>query len=440
MNKSKNRLLHEFSSVFTFTLAQNFKSKGIKIITFILVGIALASMPVLHFIDSSGSSKEEKFPASTVYVLDETGLDVGNFSAMVQKYERYSNTTFQEVKETKALASDEMQITISNSQGGFLLSFISNPEGISEAKVNEVTPEFIEFFNKKRQAKLGVTEAQNKILEAAVESKVTFLDSVGQVIDEEESISMEQYYTFLGIIVLMIFLIAFSAETVSTSIVTEKSSKLVENLLLCIRPSMLILGKVAGALCTVFVQVGAMIAALAASAFLAKSIFNLNQVVLPGQMQELLAQIGDLSPARIIIAALIAFLGVVFFGFLAGLFGAAVSRIEDMAEGLKVYNILLILGAYSGIGLSIAKVSGGGFIMLERVLSFVPISAPFVVPMELLMGEIGIPFAILVCIVMIGFTILLALFVARVYQTMLLHKGDKIKLKTMIRLGRGGNA
>ncbi len=397
--------------------------------------IALGSMPVMQFFNSPDN--DNTFPVDTVYVLDETGLGINDFSALKEQNKKYKDVTFSPVTELKDLSSEEMQLVISKPADTFMIQFIASEEdGISEDDITKATPDFNEIFYKERMKALDITPEQDAVMQAKAESEITILSAEGTVDEKTEAVSQNQYYSFLFIIVLVVFLIAFSAETVSSSIALEKSNKLVESLMLCVKPSTLISGKVIGGLLTVILQVGIIIAGLFASAYLSMEIYNLDAPMLPKQMQDFLSQIEGHSWISLFIVFLFLLAGVVFFATLAGLFGAAVSSMEDLASGMQAYNILMILGAYSGIGISMMKLLGEQYNWVEKLLCFVPICAPFIVPINLLSGQISVLFALLSLLVQIGFILLLGAFVFRIYRAMLLYKGERLKIKSIIRLSK----
>ena len=125
----------------------------------------------------------------------------------------------------------------------------------------------------------------------------------------------------------MILLIAFSAEIVSSSIVSEKSSKLVETLMLSAKPSSIIAGKVTGAMCTVVLELVAVGICACISLFLTKVIFGLNTVIIPQQIQDFVKETSGLPLEKVCILFLFLLAGVCFYALLAGLFGAAISKI-----------------------------------------------------------------------------------------------------------------
>ena len=67
---------------------------------------------------------------------------------------------------------------------------------------------------------------------------------------------------------------------------------------------------------------------------------------------------------------------------------------------------------------------------------YLPISSPFALPSALLTGAMDIPQALLAVAVLCVFTVLMALLVARVYEQIILHNGNRLKLGDIIGIAK----
>lgn len=426
-----------FREVLSFTVVQNLKSSGIKVTVILMSLIALFSMPVLYYFGGDGEG-ENKFPAKNVYIMDNSGFTSGDFSGMAAKDEKYKEVSFQAVKKEEKLDADSLQIDIMNEGGQIVFRYLVAEEAvISEEDMQEYSADFEDYYRKLGIEEGSFSKEQRQTLNTEIAYEVVSLSENGKAIsDEDKSISMEQYFGALGIIIIMMLLISFSAETVSSSIVMEKSNKLVENLILCVKPSIMIAGKVVGALLVVMLQLACIAVAGVISAIMTKVIFDLDHFVVPEQIKNIAGGMEKLDAPVLLLVLLILLLGVVFYALLAGLFGAAISRIEEMAEGMKTYNFILIIGAYAGIGISMAQMSGADVESLIYILSFIPITAPFIVPMELFTGSIPLWAGGLAALLLLLFIVAAAVFVGKVYHSMLLYQGNTMKLKQILKIGR----
>ena len=305
--------------------------------------------------------------------------------------------------------------------------------------VMELSDDFMAEFQRLREKSQNLTKEQSKALSMEITTDIVGLNEDGSIPGKEENeVSENQYNLILGVIVLFVMLISFSAEAVSTSVVTEKSNKLVENLMISVKTDHLILGKILGSLAVVAIQVCAMFLCFVISALLCLVFFGSEKGILPEQVSAMLdiAVLPGLTLVNLIVALLIFFFGVIQFSILAGFFGAAISKMEDMGEGMKLYNLILLFSAYICL-----FVEMGSFIgsverteLIKRVISFIPLCSPFTVPMNLLTGQTTLVVSLCVMVVQVLCLVLSLKLVTRVYTTMILYKGNVLKFSQIMRL------
>lgn len=104
-----------------------------------------------------------------------------------------------------------------------------------------------------------VEQEQLDFINQPVESRVEHTTQDGEITPEEdgEGISMAEYYVLLAGIVVVVMIVNLSGGQIAMSIVTEKSTKVVEYLMINVRPMALIVGKILAALITVVIQFAA---------------------------------------------------------------------------------------------------------------------------------------------------------------------------------------
>lgn len=142
----------------------------------------------------------------------------------------------------------------------------------------------------------------------------------------------------------------------------------------------------------------------------------------------------------ILLALAMILVGVLFFSIIAGLAGASVSKMEEMAEGLKVYQMLMIIGSYIGIFLCIMQMMGNVSDAVVDICCILPLSAPFVMPANLLLGKVGTGTAIVSLILVTLCTAALFAFTAKVYESMIFYNGNVLKLKDILQIARNRSA
>ena len=98
--------------------------------------------------------------------------------------------------------------------------------------------------------------------------------------------------------------------------------------------------------------------------------------------------------------------------------------------------MMMILGSYAGIGVCVMQMIGGVNPMVLNVLCMIPISAPFILPMNMLMGKIDIGVGFISLGLLFLMTAALFSFTAKVYESMIFYNGSVLKLKDIIQIAK----
>jgi ABC-2 type transport system permease protein len=217
-----------------------------------------------------------------------------------------------------------------------------------------------------------------------------------------------------GIILMFIGIFSYGS-WVLTGVVEEKQSRVVEVVLSTVRPRDLLMGKVLGigllalAQLVVLVAVGIGLSQL------------LGRLVLPP------------TTLTAVIQLLIWFiLGFAFYSTTMGFLGSLASRVEEASTA----SMPVTLTATTAYILSLVVVTGEPDGVLARIMTFLPPSAPMVVPLRTALGAIE-PWEIVVSMAFM-LTSIWFLFVvgARVYSGAVLQTGGRIKLRDAWRASR----
>ena len=109
---------------------------------------------------------------------------------------------------------------------------------------------------------------------------------------------------------------------------------------------------------------------------------------------------------------------------------------EEMAEGLKLYNLIMMVGSYSGIFLCIMQLNGSKSELLTNIFCMIPISSPFLAPANLLLGNIGMGYTLMSLGLLLLVVAALFFFASRVYESLIFYNGKVLKLKDIILLAK----
>ncbi len=222
-----------------------------------------------------------------------------------------------------------------------------------------------------------------------------------------------QVAAIVGLGVLFTLLSQYGA-WVLLGVIEEKSSRIVEILISVIRPRTLLIGKVLGIGLVALLQALLILAAT----FLAASVTGSSIVGGAGAML-LLMELGWLL------------LGYALDCSLFAAAGSLVSRLEDAQSVSVVVQIPMVMGYVAGL-----TAAGGGGGSLLHILAYVPLFAPFLVPIYWnagVMGVVGVATAALLLAATLSLTYRLA---ARLYEGGILQGGQKLKFRRALALAR----
>lgn len=439
----KNSSISGWKDVFTFTLTQTLKSKAFRVSYVILVALILVSMPLANFFltKSTGTSTVAN-QVSKVYVDNETALPDMDFTGLLPG--DMKNITFEKLQEDYDTAADRIEnseqqsviLTLSDKDGMYSLSFVKASKGpVKDNNLAQLGAAIAEQFESFRINTLGITQEQAAMLQAPVTTTVSLTDVNGvPIVKEDTSISGSEYWFIYGILFIILMVNIMSSTQIATSIVTEKSTRVIEYLLTSVKPLALMLGKILAMLVAVLLQmvsmvVMAFISNTASSRLISGSSESLMTKILPSDIFH------NINIFNIILCLVLIMLGFIFYATLAGLAGATVSRIEEISEGLTLFTFTNLIGCYIGIGAANVLMGAGTNSYVTFALLF-PLSSPFILPGALLIGKASLPMVAVALVLQVLFIILLLNFVAKVFETLILHNGNKIRMNELIKLSK----
>lgn len=440
----KKTNLTGWKDVFSFTLIQTLKSKAFIISYLIMLMLLLISMPIISMVTNKGGSENNAAsPVKKVYVNNETNLPGMDFSEVL-KDDRFSHITFEYIEDNYAAVSKQIEekeqasiiLTLTENAGNYSLNFVSSNKGsIKESGIKPLADAIVEHFENFKMNELGINEDQLAMIHAEVKTKVSMADVNGvEIVKEDTSISSTQYWFIYGILFVVMMVNIMASTQIAYSIVTEKSTKVIEYLLTSVKPLAIMVGKILAMLTAVLLQFISMGVVLFVSNKISASMAS-------GSRDSIMSQylpkdiLQNLNIINLLICLVLIILGMIFYATLAGLAGATVSKLEEIQEGLTVFTFTNMIGAYLGI-------AAAGILMGPGVNSFVtftflfPLSSPFILPGAILIGKASLLMIAAALVLQLVAIALLFIFTAKVYETLILHNGNKIKIKDLIKLSK----
>jgi ABC-2 type transport system permease protein len=215
---------------------------------------------------------------------------------------------------------------------------------------------------------------------------------------------------YIGALLLYVAIVSFGY-SVASSVVSEKSSRVVEVILSAIRPHQLLAGKVLGLGILGLIQVLAILAAGLAAAVPAGAI-----------------ELPSTTAESALLVLLYFVLGYLFYGCLFATGAALVSRQED-AQSATTPILIALIAAYIAANTALGNPDGA----LAVVGTFLPPMAPMVVPGRAAQGALPgweLALSLLLMLAAIAAAIWLA---GRVYERSVLRFGKPVKLREALR-------
>jgi ABC-2 type transport system permease protein len=195
---------------------------------------------------------------------------------------------------------------------------------------------------------------------------------------------------------------------VASGVVEEKATRVVEVLLATVRPVQLLAGKVVGIGLVGLLQlllIGAIGLVLAVS---------LGTITLPA---------GALGTIGIVLLWFV--LGYAFYASLFAVAGAVVSRQEELQNSTTPLTLVLVASFF----VAITSAFGSSTTPLAKVCTYLPPTAPLIVPLRIAAGDIA-PWQIgLTLAIMLASTVVVVLLASRIYAGAILRTGARVKLK-----------
>lgn len=438
----KKSNLTGWMSVFSFTLIQTLKSKSFIITYILMVSLSFLSIPVISMITSGNKTDPDAVnPIQKVYINNETTLSEIDFTGLLTG-KTLKHIAFEQMTEDYDTVTDRIQteentsviLTISDVDNIYSFSLVMASEGpVGRSNLQQLGAVLSEQFNPVRAKILGISEEQLARLYAPISSSIAMADTDGSTVSmEDSSISQFEYFFIYGVLFIILMVSTLSSTLIATSIVTEKSTRVIEYLLISVKPLALMVGKVLAMLVAVLLQVGSMVGLFFVSNVVtALFISDTGESLVAKYLPENI--FANINIFNIIFCFILMLLGTIFYAILASFAGATVSKLEEIQEGLTVVTFSTLIGAYIGIGAASTLMGSGDNAFVTFALLF-PMSSPFILPGALLIGKASIIIVAIATVLQIIAILLLFKLVAKIFETLILHNGNTIKLKDAIKM------
>ena len=277
---------------------------------------------------------------------------------------------------------------------------------IPEGCINALTS----IYSSLKISKLGLTEEQLQSITPNFEFDLK---------QTEEKSANGNVFAMMMMSMVLFYAIYFCAYQVSSSITTEKTSKIIETLVTSTSPKTIVLGKTIG---IGTVGLAQMILIVAIALISAKTFLE------PGLLDSIL-DMSNITPYLGIMTAIYFILGYLAYALLYALTGSTVSKPEDIQSANSPVAILAIIGFYLSYFTMMNPTS-----KLNVFASLFPISSPFCMPFRIMMGLANTTDVIMSIAILIATIIAIANIAIKIYSNAILNYGTKMGIKDIIKM------
>ena len=412
--------MKDLFTVASFTIKDMIKRKSFIISNLIILAIIvlLFNVPnILNAIMGDDTSSQN----TKILIVDENNIFEGTLEQINQMDIGYDATIvteampFEEIKQKIENNEIDDALVITEKDEQINLQYIVESLAMVSQMPQSLTNAISTIYSNLSISKLGLTPEQIQTLSGNFNFEM--------IQTEEEEVQGNQFAMMMMSLVLF-YAIYFCAYQVSSSITTEKTSKIIETLVTSTKPKTIVLGKTIGIGVVGLIQ----IAAIIITALISSALF-LEEGALDG-----IVDFSTITPFLGFITAIYFILGYATYALLYALTGSTVSKPEDVQSANGPIAIIAVIGFYLAYFTMMNPTSE-----LNKLAAILPISSPFCMPFRVMMGiatnsEIAISIAVMLVTILV-----IAQISIKIYSQAILNYGSKMSLKDIFKMYKNKN-
>ena len=416
--------MKQIGIIMQYTFNDAIRKKAFKISTIIVVLLIalLCALPrvIASFDDGDNSAEEEQTAAASYagkcYYIDDQNLIPGGAEAL-KSY--FTNT---EILTGSGESLDQYKDEIGE-DGTVSAIVITKSETSAVPGIQIITKDFMSGISGDGAAE-ALTEAYVSDLLTAqgVAPETIELTKTKLTYESQMAGSMNLSGYIMGILVtvLIFYAIYYYGYGVSMSIATEKTSRVMETLVVSAKPSHILIGKCLG----MGLLGSCQFVIVLLSGVLFYKLFIPENFALMGMPLTLDA----FTYKSAILIGVYFLLGYALYAVLNAVCGASVSKIEDLNSAMMPVMLVAMLSFFIGY---FTAISGSGSSLFQKIAMYVPFCSPFILPFRLLNGDVAALDITISIALLIAAIIIITIISIRIYSASVLHYGKRMKWKEM---------
>ena len=404
--------MRDIFTVMKFTIKDMVKRKSFIISTLIILILIIIGLNVPNLIKMFN----EDINGNKLLIIDSKNVFEGTLENLKQMDLGYEfeitneDLKFEDVKQKIEDKEIKEAIIISPENEKVKISYIVE----NTTMINEVPEEcknaLTSIYSSLKISKLGLSEQQLQSITPNFEFNLE---------QTEEKSASGNILVMMIMSIVLFYAIYFCAYQVSSSITTEKTSKIIETLVTSTSPKTIVLGK----------TIGIGVVGLAQMTLIVSTALISAKTFLEEGLLESVLDMSNITPYLGAMTAIYFILGYLAYALLYALTGSTVSKPEDIQSANSPVAILAVIGFYLSYFTMMNPTS-----KLNVFASLFPISSPFCMPFRIMMGLANTTDVIISIAILIVTIIVIASVAIKIYSNAILNYGTKMSIKDIIKI------
>ena len=407
--------MKDLFTVMKFTMKDMVKRKSFIISTIIFLVMIIVGFNVPKILKSiKGEDTVDK-----LLIVDESNVFEGALESLKKLDTGYeieiANLKYDEVKEKIQSEEIESAIFVEKQEENIKIKYIIKDATMMEEVPEEIISTINTLYTNIQISKLGLTEEQLKSITPNFEFSL----------EQTDEKANGNVFVMMLLSIVLFYAIYFCAYQVSSSITTEKTSKIIETLVTSTAPRTIVLGKTIGIGVVGLLQM----ILLVGTALISAKVF-----LEPGILENII-DISTITPYLGMVTILYFILGYLTYALLYALTGSTVSKPEDIQSASGPVAMLAVIGFYLSYFTMMNPTS-----QLNVFASIFPISSPFCMPFRVMMGLANTTDVLISIVVLIITILVIAKVTIKIYSNAILNYGTKMGIKDIIKVYNDKNS
>lgn len=408
--------MKDLFTVIKFTMKDMVKRKSFIVSTIIFLVMIVVGFNIPQILKKI---KGEDI-GSKLIIVDENNVFEGSLETLKDIDTRYNieiaEIRYEEIKEKIEDGDIESAIIIEKQDENIKVRYIVKNTTMLDGMPEDLISAINTLYSNLQISKLGLTEEQLKSITPNFEFSLE---------QTEEEKANGNIFAMMLLSIVLFYAIYFCAYQVSSSITTEKTSKIIETLVTSTAPRTIVLGKTIGIGVVGLLQM----ILLVGTALISAKVF-----LEPGILENII-DISTITPYLGMVTILYFILGYLTYALLYALTGSTVSKPEDIQSASGPVAMLGVIGFYLSYFTMMNPTS-----QLNVFASIFPISSPFCMPFRVMMGLANTTDVLISIVVLIITILVIAKVTIKIYSNAILNYGTKMGIKDIIKVYNDKNS